>query len=325
MLHLIVPDLLAAGPHQADTPALRALLARGQRLDRPVPSSLTEALCQTLGLVPPYPIAALSLAQDGGEIGTGHWLRADPIHLHLNIDKLIPVDPRLLNLSMDEAKQLTASLNAHFQPDGLQFLALAPDRWYLRLARPSEIMTTLLDTAIGRNIEATLPQGDESTLWRRYLNEAQMLLHDHPVNQAREARGEFPINSIWFWGEGDVPAAFTPTADALHADAPVAAALAAGLKLRHGREPQGLAELEANAAIATENVIVVLEGLSPPADAGKPSDRKTVLQRHEQRWFAPLLKALLRGHLDGLTIVGTGKTPIQLHLSRRAAWRLWRR
>jgi hypothetical protein len=29
-----------------------------------------------------------------------------------------------------------------------------------------------------------------------------MLLHEHPLNQAREARGELPVNSVWISGIG---------------------------------------------------------------------------------------------------------------------------
>jgi len=37
--------------------------------------------------------------------------------------------------------------------------------------------------------------------FRAQLNELQMQLHDHPLNQAREARGELPVNSLWLWAE----------------------------------------------------------------------------------------------------------------------------
>lgn len=36
--------------------------------------------------------------------------------------------------------------------------------------------------------------------WRRLVNELQMLWFDHPVNQAREARGLRPVNSLWLYG-----------------------------------------------------------------------------------------------------------------------------
>ena len=52
-----------------------------------------------------------------------------------------------------------------------------------------------------------LPAGNEGSVWRRRMNEAQMVLHAHPGNEAREARGELPVNSVWFWGAGELGAA----------------------------------------------------------------------------------------------------------------------
>ena len=36
--------------------------------------------------------------------------------------------------------------------------------------------------------------------------EAQMILHEHEINVAREERGDLPINSLWLCGGGTVPA-----------------------------------------------------------------------------------------------------------------------
>lgn len=322
MLQLIIPDLGTADL----TPALHALLARSRRLDRPVAGGLTEALCQTLGLAPPYPIAALCHAYDSGQAdNTGYWLRADPVYLHLNIDKLILGDPRRLALSMAEALQLTASLNAHFQPDGLRFQALAADRWYLRLAQPLAMSTTVLEAAIGHSIETTLPQGEEAALWRRYLNEAQMVLHDHPVNQAREARGVMPVNSIWFWGEGVAPEAPRPEISALFADAPIAAALAQGMGIRHEQTPHGLIELERGVSIASDRIVVVLGALRPPTDSDDASASKTLPQHYENQWFAPLLKALQRGRMARLVLTGIGTPAFDAVITRGDAWKLWLR
>ena len=41
--------------------------------------------------------------------------------------------------------------------------------------------------------------------WHSILNEIQMVLHEHPVNEAREGRGEPPVNSVWLWGAGPMP------------------------------------------------------------------------------------------------------------------------
>src|SRR5690606_38216705 len=36
--------------------------------------------------------------------------------------------------------------------------------------------------------------------WRRLLNEIQMAWHEHPVNEARVARGVPPVNALWLYG-----------------------------------------------------------------------------------------------------------------------------
>jgi hypothetical protein len=36
--------------------------------------------------------------------------------------------------------------------------------------------------------------------WRQLVNELQMLWFTHPVNQARQARGLAPVNSLWLFG-----------------------------------------------------------------------------------------------------------------------------
>lgn len=307
-------------------PALQALLARGEAVNpRLSATGLSETLCQAFGLAPPYPLAALCLAQDGGEVGDGVWLRANPVYLHLNIDKLILGDPRLLRLDMDEAKQLTASLNTHFQTDGLRFLALAPERWYIRLDRAPGIATTLLDEAVGRSVDALLPRGAAAQRWRSYLNEAQMLLHAHPVNQAREARGALPVNSLWFWGEGRYPDIPKTRIASLHADSPIAAALAEGAGIRHGGEPERFADMEDVTANSHEETIVVLEGLRLPTLAGDLSTRSAILQHYETHWFAPLLGALQRGRIARLSLMGPGLRHFHVFITPWMARKIWQR
>ena len=42
---------------------------------------------------------------------------------------------------------------------------------------------------------------------RRLQSEAQMLLHEHPLNQQREAQGKMTVNSIWISDTGALPTA----------------------------------------------------------------------------------------------------------------------
>ena len=65
----------------------------------------------------------------------------------------------------------------------------------LRIPPPHDI--------IGNEISLFLSQMKEPVL--SLVKESQRLLKNHPVNQAREARGLPPANSIWLWGQGRSP------------------------------------------------------------------------------------------------------------------------
>ena len=59
-----------------------------------------------------------------------------------------------------------------------------------------------LQTVINKDINAFLPTGDGAMQWAKFQNEIQMLLFDHPVNLAREAKQLPAVNSIWCYGLG---------------------------------------------------------------------------------------------------------------------------
>ena len=75
-------------------------------------------------------------------------------------------------------------------------------RWYVAHESLQGLATASLDRVIGRNIDAWLPRQPEAKRLRRLQNEVQMLLHRHPVNEAREAAGALPVNSFWLSGCG---------------------------------------------------------------------------------------------------------------------------
>lgn len=54
----------------------------------------------------------------------------------------------------------------------------------------------------GQDIGDWWPTGILWQPWRRLLNELQMTWHEHPVNEARSARGQAPINGVWLYGGG---------------------------------------------------------------------------------------------------------------------------
>jgi 2,3-bisphosphoglycerate-independent phosphoglycerate mutase len=56
-----------------------------------------------------------------------------------------------------------------------------------------------------RPIAGYLPKGPGGTLLQSLMQRSRPVLHDHPVNQARKARGEKPATQIWLWGQGKAP------------------------------------------------------------------------------------------------------------------------
>jgi hypothetical protein len=208
---LLVPHLfpsirlLEIATQDLRLPALETVLTRGSRQAFSDEGS-EAAVCQTLGIEQQqdWPLAPVTLQADGGDPGTDYWLRADPVHLGVMRDRIVLADSQALELDQAEADALAASIHGHFG-DSFSPLALQPRRWYLNLPQAPQISTTPLTCATGRDIDPLLPRGHDASRFRALLNELQMLLHDHPVNLLREARGQLPVNSLWLWGGGVLP------------------------------------------------------------------------------------------------------------------------
>ena len=103
-----------------------------------------------------------------------------------------------------ESQALLASMRPYFEEDGITLVPFEPGRWLARSALFDGLLSASLPRVLGLPVEpwllgADLPELSPSirTL-RRLQNEMQMLLYQHPVNDARRT----PINSIWFEGCG---------------------------------------------------------------------------------------------------------------------------
>ena len=57
-------------------------------------------------------------------------------------------------------------------------------------------------SVLGKTANPYIEQSRQNLPWYKLLNEIQMFMHQHPVNQRRLQRGLVPINSLWFWGAG---------------------------------------------------------------------------------------------------------------------------
>ena len=129
-------------------------------------------------------------------------LRSDPVYQQIDMNNATLSDPALLCLDNEEATALLRTLNEHFAEDGMRFEHKAPHRWYCHFNVLPDIETMTLSAAIGHDVADCRPEGHDARMWRSKLAEIEMLLFEHPVNLAREARSELPVNSLWLWGEG---------------------------------------------------------------------------------------------------------------------------
>jgi hypothetical protein len=310
--HLLIPSLfLPAGagaePYRnLDLPALETVLARGA-LTRLPGISLERWLAAAFRIAPQYdlPLAALSLRGEGADPRDSCWVRADPVHLQLYRDRLLLADSSCLEITKSEAAAMVVALNAHFRADDIEFFAPVPDRWYARLPDAPRILTTPTLEAAGRAIDGLLPQGEDGARWRRFLNEAQMILHDHPCNAAREARRQLPVNSVWPWGAGRLPEIprQSPYA-AVWSSQPLATGLARTVGVPERALPQSGGEFlrQAGGGTAERAELVLLDTLR----GGEPGTWRTRLAGLEAHWFAPLLAAVKRGTLKALAVHALG-------------------
>lgn len=199
-----VPDNL---PMLSADHTLQRMLARGEVEWLDVAAE--ELLCQQFGVAKQqdWPLATLARVGQGLPADDAYWLLASPVHLLLQRDSFLLAQPAPLALAADEQEVLRASLNRHFVDEGFELLPGGHAGWFMRLETPPELSTTLLDAAVGRDVAACLPHGRDAQRWRQLLNEMQMLLFEHEVNQAREVRGEPAVNSLWIYGGGTLPVA----------------------------------------------------------------------------------------------------------------------
>jgi hypothetical protein len=339
--HLLLPDLFWPDRDFPDiyrglaTPALERLLAKGRRhaeagSDETEPTTPTTAetwLCQRFGVdrQADWPAAPYCLLADGGEPGKHHWLRADPVHLKLEGNQLVLADSGVFALSQQEAESLADSLNAHFADQGLLFHPLRPDRWYLRVAQSPALETTPLAQAAGRSIDPLLPRGADAPAWRARMNEIQMLLHGHAVNEQREAAGQLPINSVWLWGGGNIADAVPGRFSAVWSADPFAAGLAQAARIPARALPGDAAQFFR--ASPSEGVnLILLDALRGAARYGDAHGWRESLAQLERDWFAPLLEALRRERIGMLSVhaLGPGGV-ISVETTRGDLRRFWRR
>ena len=330
-LTLLIPGLMGpaatlqgAGKIIPRLPALEKLLAcasitQSSEADY---SAQLSALFKITG-ASALPVAAITHYADSEELGQHAWLRADPVHLVADLDRVILLDSRALDIQPEEAEQLVDEFNEHFAGEGFELVALHPERWYLKLVTTPAIRTYPPFRASGRDIKFYLPRGADAKRWSAVLNETQMLFHTSMVNRVREQNGSPTINGLWLWGEGDLSAGIPSAKDlTVFADEPLVRGIA---KLAHCRVtplPENGEEYLRLYAHQGRHMLVI-DDILAPASYDDAAEWCVALEGLESQWMNPLLQALKQRRLASLQIYPCNGRCFDL--KPHSLWKFWRR
>ncbi|MHB8533922.1 MAG: hypothetical protein ACYDBW_00560 [Sulfuricaulis sp.] len=328
-LTLYVPGLFSAWQNDDREgmayPALETMLARAERHAAVPPSGYEGGLFALFDLNPgkdaDLPVAAVTRMMDMGVIDNDWWLRADPVHLNLERDRLILIDAHRLDIAHNEAQGLVTEIMDVFAADGWLLKAPCANRWYLKPARAPDMTTSALSQVAGRDIHPFLPRGPDGKNWHTTLNEIQILLHAATVNEEREQRGQPAINSLWFWGGGRLPRIAPVSWTRVWSDEPVSQSLA---KLSGTPCAGGVAGFTQWQRQVNEpgKYLVVLDEAYFASLYSEASQWRDNLKRLEQGWLVPLLQALKSGDVAGVNLVSDCGN--RFSLTARQARRWWR-
>jgi hypothetical protein len=321
-VHLALPGLL--WPARAlpdltfdlDLPALHWLLGRG-RCVRSTPLAFEHWLAGRFGHdTTSPPAAALRFLGDGFAPGDAHWIGADPAHLAFEHGQPTLSDPADLALTPEEIAELETAVKPALAAIG-DFSLHTDGHGYIKLAAPTTLDAAPLSAAIGRGAAELLPRGSDAVRWLHLANEAQMALHDLPVNSRREAAGRPTVNTLWFWGAGSLP----KTQPIAYKKVGGGGALAKGCACHAG------VDWHSSAAVTCDVPVLLIEErlVAPTQQLDAHAWREALLAiNHEQ--VVPLLAALRSGQVKRLTLTALGdEASIDVNLGRSDVLRFWRR
>ena len=244
--------------------AMAKLLGRSDTLPLREPGERPQLLRHFDLLPRGWPMAAMSRQSDLGDAAGSTWLRADPVFIRPEMMGARLMAWGNLGLSAEDAVAFMQPLRTVFGDAGFPISASAPERWFVQLPRDARLpeFPSPLD-ALGGDMLAYLPEGNDARRWRALGNEAQILLHNHPRNQVRAAAGLPPVNSLWFWGGGKLPDSVrTDFANVIEADDELlAVAKLAGVRLKPGETGNSLVDLRRQRDWASVEAGALSQGL----------------------------------------------------------------
>ncbi len=247
------------------------------------------------------PVAACSYYHDFGELPGCYCLRADPVHLHVDLHGLVVFDGSVLAVTSEESQALVRVLADHLEQDGWKLRHGDNCRWYL-LGEEQDLTAPALCQVRGQHAALKMLKGEHASRWTCRLNELQMLMSTHPCNLQRQSQRRKTINSLWLWGGGAQPGRQRASFDGVVSSNPTVLGAASINQVRSvvaDSAEQLLEQMEA----ACSTCLVVLEQCRDAAAYADYEAWNQALKQLEAQWFEPLLSALSSKRLDAIELL----------------------
>ncbi|WP_229425012.1 hypothetical protein [Massilia sp. Se16.2.3] len=193
--------------------------------------------------------------------------------------------------------------------------------WFMRADGWGELDTATVDAAPGMDLTDWMPIGAQAAAFRRLQNEVQIEWHAHPVNAAREARRLPAVNGFWLWGGAEATRQRAPGLRLAALDTPPWLAALSDVRID---DPAALIAA-LSTGFATDTVLVC-GSVAPYARAADWGGWVAQMQMLEAGLFAPILAALMKGRLRGVSLVlGHREALAEFTTNALAQRKFWRR
>ena len=205
--------LQAANKPNMDRIARTGVVGRSDNVPRPLTPASDVATLSLFGYDPLTVYtgrAPLETAAMGIRLGPDDWaIRCNLVHV---ADECMR-DFTAGHITSEEGRPLIEALQASLGDAQLEFHPGVSYRNIL-VYRPAtgsqapfsdQTKTQPPHDVPDRPIADHLPKGPGSDLLRSLMERSRSILYDHPVNQARRAKGQRDATQIWLWGQGRAP------------------------------------------------------------------------------------------------------------------------
>ncbi|CAM5190608.1 hypothetical protein OURE66S_02962 [Oligella ureolytica] len=120
------------------------------------------------------------------------------IHVDFQSTRLFP--SAQLQITKEQSLALFEAVKYLFAEKRIKLIAIKSDHWVLALPQSFAGSIASSNLLSYRELHDHWPKEDHNKGLRQFLNEIQMLWHEHPVNLERKSQGLKEINSAWIYG-----------------------------------------------------------------------------------------------------------------------------